>query len=136
MALPEDGAVVPQATVARACWRDLGLADSTPHDGLVRPDHPLILAILARTQSASSLKTLLRSPLGFLWRYAFGWKTPQSSAEPLVLDALAAGDLIHLVLDRALRNLEATGGLASADAASIDAAVAEAAGAEIGRAHV
>ncbi|WP_320203689.1 PD-(D/E)XK nuclease family protein [Agrobacterium rosae] len=129
MARPEEFAVDPQATRARACWRDWRLADITPHDGLVRPDHPLILAILARTQSASSLKTLLRSPLGFLWRYAFGWKTPQSSAEPLVLDALAAGDLIHLVLDRALRNLEATGGLASADAASIDAAVAEAAGA-------
>ncbi|MGO7758373.1 PD-(D/E)XK nuclease family protein [Rhizobium ruizarguesonis] len=129
MARPEEFAADPQATGARACWRDWHHAEITPHDGLVRPDHPLILAILARTQSASSLKTLLRSPLGFLWRYAFGWKTPQSSAEPLVLDALAAGDLIHLVLDRALRNLEATGGLASADAASVDAAVAEAAGA-------
>jgi len=127
MARPQEFAADPQAVSARTCWSDWRQADVTPHDGLVRPDHLLILAILARTQSASSLKALLRSPLGFLWRYAFGWKTPQSSAEPLVLDALAAGDLIHLVLDRALRNLESTGGLASADAAAIDAAVAEAA---------
>ncbi|MDX2387799.1 PD-(D/E)XK nuclease family protein [Sinorhizobium medicae] len=127
MARPQEFASDPQAVSARTCWGDWRQVEVTPHDGLVRPDHPLILAILARTQSASSLKTLLRSPLGFLWRYAFGWKSPQSSSEPLVLDALATGDLIHLVLDRALRNLEAAGGLASADASAIDAAVAEAA---------
>jgi hypothetical protein len=126
MARPQEFAADHQAIGARACWRDWCLAEITPHDGLVRPEHPLILAILARTQSASSLKTLLRSPLGFVWRYAFGWEAPQSSAEPLVLDALAAGDLIHLVLDRALRNLEAAGGLASADTSAIEAAVAEA----------
>lgn len=127
MARPQEFTSDPQAISARTCWSDWCQAEVTPHDGLIRPDHPLVLAILARTQSASSLKTLLRSPLGFLWRYAFGWKSPQSSADPLVLDALAAGDLIHLVLDRALRNLEAVGGLASADASAIDAAVAEAA---------
>ncbi|MFB9982378.1 PD-(D/E)XK nuclease family protein [Mesorhizobium kowhaii] len=126
MARPQEFAADPQAIAARACWRDWRLAEVTPHDGLVRPDHPLILAILARTQSASSLKTLLRSPLGFIWRYAFGWKATQSTAEPLVLDALAAGDLVHLVLDRALRNLEAAGGLASADPSAIEVAVAEA----------
>nr|CAD6609814.1 PD-(D/E)XK nuclease family protein [Rhizobium sp. TCK] len=129
MARPQEFAADPQAIGARSCWRDWRTGDITPHDGLVRPDHPLILAILARTQSASSLKTLLRNPLGFLWRYAFGWKAPQSSAEPLVLDALAAGDLIHLVLDRALRTLEMAGGLASANASAIEKAVAEAVGA-------
>jgi len=127
MARPQEFAADPQALSARTCWRDWRLADVTAHDGLVRPDHPLVLAILARTQSASSLKTLLRSPLRFLWRYALGWKTPQSSAEPLMLDALQTGELIHLVLDRALRNLEAAGGLALADSAAIKTAVDEAA---------
>lgn len=126
MARPREFASYPQTISARTCWRDWRLAEITPHDGLVRQDHPLVLAILARTQSASSLKTLLRSPLGFVWRYAFGWKAPQSNAEPLVLDALAAGDLIHLVLDRALQNLETTSGLAAADTSAIEAAVAEA----------
>lgn len=126
MARPHEFADDPQASGAHACWNDWRLAKVTPHDGLVRPDHPLIVAILARTQSASSLKTLLRSPLGFVWRYAFGWKAPQSRTEPIVLDALAAGDLTHLVLDRALRNLEAEEGLAAANASAIEAAVAEA----------
>lgn len=129
MARPPEFAAVPQALSARACWRDWHLADATTHDGLVRSDHPLVLAILARTQSASSLKTLLRNPLGFLWRYALGWKAPQSSAEPLVLDALQTGELIHLVLDHALQNLEATEGLASADPAAIQTAIDKAAGA-------
>jgi len=66
---------------------------------------------------------MLRNPLGFVWQYAFRWREPESSAEPLVLDALALGELVHSVLDRALRDLEAAGGLASADVAAITAAV-------------
>lgn len=128
MARPQEFAGHPQAISAQTCWRDWRRAEITAHDGLVRADHPLILAILARTQSASSLKTLLRSPMGFVWRYAFGWKAPQSSTEPLVLDALGVGDLIHMVLDRALRDLEGAGGLMTADVAAIEAAVDRAAG--------
>lgn len=115
-----------QAAGAKACWRDWWLEEVTPHDGLVRADHPLIGAILDQTQSASSLKTMLRNPLGFLWRYGFGWKAPQSSTEPLVLDPRQTGDLVHMVLDRALRVLETSTGLAMADTTAIEAAVAEA----------
>ena len=124
---PEEFTDVPQALSARTCWRDWHLTSVTPHDGLVRADHPLVLAILGRTQSASSLKMLLRSPLGFLWRYAFGWKSRQSSIEPLVLDALENGQLLHLVLDRALRTLETEGGLAKANTSAIQAAAVSAA---------
>ncbi|MBN8994765.1 MAG: PD-(D/E)XK nuclease family protein [Rhizobiales bacterium] len=127
MARPEEFAADPQAVSAQGCWRDWRQIEITPHDGLVRADHPLVLAILGRTQSASSLRRLLRNPLSFVWIYAFGWREPQSSAEPLVLDALGIGDLVHLVLDHALRDLEAGGGLAAADAQTIEAAVARAA---------
>lgn len=127
MARPREFAADPQAIGAQGCWRDWRRTEITPHDGLVRPNHPLILAILGRTQSASSLRRLLRNPLSFVWVYAFGWREPQSSAEPLVLDALGIGDLVHMVLDRALHSLEAGGGLASADSGSIEAAVAQAA---------
>jgi hypothetical protein len=65
--------------------------------------------------------------LAFVWRYAFAWKVPQSSAEPLVLDPLSAGNLVHMVLDHALRDLEAADGLAAANADSIKAAVTRAA---------
>lgn len=116
-----------QAASASDCWRDWRLADVTSHDGLVRSDHPLVIEVLDRVQSASSLRTLLRSPLNFVWRYAFKWSSPQSSAEPLVLDALQNGDLIHQILDRALHALEANGGLATADETSVKAAVAAAA---------
>jgi hypothetical protein len=75
------------------CWRDWRQAEITAHDGLVRADHPLMLAILGRTQSASSLRRLLRNPLSFVWVYGFGWREPQSSAEPLVLDALGSAIL-------------------------------------------
>lgn len=127
MARPQEFAADPQTVGAQGCWRDWRQAEITPHDGLVRADHPLVLAILGRTQSASSLRRLLRNPLGFVWVYAFGWREPQSSAEPLVLDALGIGDLVHMVLDRALRDLEAGSGLASADAETVEAAVARAA---------
>ena len=127
MARPQEFAADPQAVGAQGCWRDWRRAEITPHDGLVRADHPLVLAILGRTQSASSLRRLLRNPLSFVWVYAFGWREPQSSAEPLVLDALGIGDLVHMVLDRALRDLETGGGLASADTETIEAAVARAA---------
>ena len=127
MARPQEFATDPQAVSTQGCWRDWRRAEITAHDGLIRADHPLVLAILGRTQSASSLRRLLRNPLSFVWIYAFGWREPQSSAEPLVLDALGVGDLVHMVLDRALRDLEAAGGLASADAGVIEAAVGRAA---------
>ncbi|WP_413874607.1 PD-(D/E)XK nuclease family protein [Albidovulum sp.] len=126
MARPQEFAVDPQAVGAQGCWRDWRQAEIRPHDGLVRADHPLVLAILGRTQSASSLRRLLRNPLSFVWVYAFGWREPRSSAEPLVLDAFGLGDLVHMVLDRALRDLETGGGLASANAETIEAAVTRA----------
>ncbi len=126
MARPREFAGDPQAVGAQGCWRDWRQAGITPHDGLVRADHPLVLATLDRTQSASSLRRLLRNPLGFVWVYAFGWREPRSTAEPLVLDALGTGDLVHMVLDRALRALESGDGLASADTETLGAAVAQA----------
>lgn len=127
MARPQEFAADPQSIGAQGCWRDWRQSQITPHDGLVRADHPLVLAILSRTQSASSLRRLLRNPLSFVWVYAFGWREPHSTAEPLVLDPLGTGDLVHMVLDRALRDLEAGDGLASAGAETVEAAVARAA---------
>ena len=123
MARPQEFRATPQAVSAMACWRDWHREDITPHDGLVRADHPVLLAILNRTQSASSLRLLLRNPLGFVWRYGLRWRTPESGGEPLVLDAHAMGDLVHMTLDLALRTLEANGGLSAATTDQIVAAV-------------
>jgi hypothetical protein len=127
MARPQEFRRSPQAIAALACWRDWFREEITPHDGLVRPDHPVLRAILDRTQSATSLRQLLRNPLGFVWQYGLRWRAPESGDDPLVLDALAMGELVHLTLDRALRTLEAGGGFSSAAEAQIAAAVDDAA---------
>jgi hypothetical protein len=127
-ARPQEFRALPQAVSAAACWRNWLREEITPHDGLVRADHAVIQAILARTQSASSLRKLLRNPLGFVWHYGLRWRAPESGDDPLVLDALAMGDLVHQTLDRALRTLEANGGLAAATAQQIASAVDGAAG--------
>ena len=129
MARPEEFRILPQARAASDCWFDWLRAEITPHDGAVRPDHPLIRSILERTQSASSLRMLLRNPLGFVWHYGLGWRAPESGDDPLMLDPLAVGNLVHYTLERALRTLEMDGGLANASeqriAAAVDGAAAE-----------
>ncbi|MER8395418.1 PD-(D/E)XK nuclease family protein [Mesorhizobium sp. M1340] len=126
MARPDEYRTLPQAVAAVSCWRDWHRPGLTSHDGVVRADHPVLRAILERTQSASSLRKLLRSPLGFVWHYGLHWRAPENSADPLVLDALSMGSLVHLTLDKALQALETEGGLGAADAGRIAAAVDEA----------
>ena len=114
MARPREFRAMPQAVAASGCWRNWLREEVTPHDGLIRAAHPVLRAILDRTQSASSLRQLLRNPLGFIWKYGLRWHAPESNDDPLVLDALAMGDLVHMTLERALRTLEADCGLATA----------------------
>ena len=99
---------------------------------MIRPEHPVLCDILDRTQSASSLRQLLRNPLGFVWKYGLRWHVPETGTDPLVLDALAMGDLVHRTLDHALRTLEADGGLPRAAEEQIVAAV-DGAAAEVAR---
>ena len=128
IARPQEFRTLPQAAAASTCWRNWWRTELTPHDGAVRPDHPVLRAILDRIQSANSLRQLLRNPLGFVWRYGLRWRAPESGADPLTLDALAMGDLVHRTLDQALQSLEADAGLAIAREEGIAAAVAAAIG--------
>ncbi len=123
MARPDEFRTATQALFASDCWFNWLRAEITPHDGVVRPDHPAIHAILDRTQSANSLRQLLRNPLGFVWRYGLGWRTPERGDDPLVLDPLAMGDLVHRILDRALHTLEVDGGVSNASEQRITKAV-------------
>ncbi len=119
----------PNASAAAATWHDWHTSTLTPHDGLVRAEHPAIMRALGRIHSASSLKLLLRDPLGFVVKYALGWSEPAMSNEPLLLDPLALGDLVHRVLQRAVTELEDDGALVAASrervGAAIDAALDE-----------
>ncbi|MYH90941.1 MAG: PD-(D/E)XK nuclease family protein, partial [Gammaproteobacteria bacterium] len=132
MARPDEFRGLPQAVAASTCWRNWWRVDLTPHDGVVRPDHPVLRAILDRTQSANSLRLLLRNPLGFVWRYGLRWRTQDIAEDPLTLNALAKGELIHRILDHALQSLEADNGLASSSEELIAGAV-EAATTEVAR---
>jgi PD-(D/E)XK nuclease superfamily len=127
MARPQDFAREPQAISATACWRNWHRKEITPHDGLIRTEHPLMLAILERTQSASSLRLLLRNPLAFVWRYGMHLRTPESGTEPLVLDPVGTGNLVHMMLDLALQKLQVVGGLANSDETQVAAAAEDAA---------
>ena len=127
LARPEEFAAAAQCVSALRCWRDWHRAELTAHDGLIRSGHPLLAAVLKRSHSASSLKQLLRNPLGYLWRYGLGWRAPSTAVDSLVVDGQTFGTLVHETLNRALRILEATGGAAATDTAAIGAAIATAA---------
>lgn len=115
LARPADFAARPHAASAALCWANWRSSEITPHDGHVRADHPALVAALGRVQSASSLKLLLRNPLGFAWRYALGFRAAASAGEALMLDAREAGELLHHLLDGVVRRLEAEGGFATSD---------------------
>ncbi len=116
------------ARSARSCWIDRHTERLTVHDGLMKANHPLIVASLNRRQSATSLTKLLRDPLGYLWTYGFRWKGPDKTEEPLQLDALAIGGILHATLEGAVSGLElATPGVfGTADDASIADAIGRA----------
>lgn len=123
---PDEWRLLPQAKSSQACWLNRHQAGITPHDGLVVGGHPLLAAMAARTHSASSLKVLLRNPLGYVWKYGLGWAGRETSADQLTLDSRNFGNLVHELLERAVSALEVTGPLATASQAARQAAVAAA----------
>jgi RecB family exonuclease len=123
----EEFATDDQAIRGTACWDDWRREELTPHDGIVRPDHPAMEAMLRRVQSANSLKALLRNPLGFAWRYGLHLREPAAGSDPLMLDNLAFGALVHAILEKSLKALESAGGLSAASTEIIEEAARAAA---------
>jgi hypothetical protein len=121
---PDEFAARPDAVSATACWRDWRRHDITAHDGLIRAQHPLIAHILSQDQSATSLRKLLRDPLGFVWKYGLRFKANQIRLNPLTMDGRDFGELLHQVLAGAVKLLETDGGIAHSSQARIDGAIA------------
>lgn len=115
----------------RMVWRNWHADQVTAHDGLVQSNHPLLAELATRVHSASSLKSLLRNPLGHLWQYGLQWREPEAGEETLALEPSSFGRLVHAIGEKALRRLESGASLASANPgqlqAALDAAVQEAA---------
>lgn len=126
LARPSEFQQTPIAASGLACWRDWFKPEITAHDGLLDRAHPRLAKVFTRPMSATSLTLLLRDPLRFTWRYALGWNQPDPAEEPLTLDALAFGNLVHAILERAVNDLEANSGLGGATPAAVEKAVAEA----------
>jgi hypothetical protein len=124
-ARPAEFDELPEALSAISCWIDWHTGRLTPNDGLIRRDHPVVTAALQRQQSATSLVKLLRDPLGYLWRYGFGWTEPSETEDPLLLDALAFGNLLHATLQAAVTSLETSrrGGFGAASSQEMRAAL-------------
>ena len=128
LARPAEFASTAAGISALACWRDWQRPGITAHDGFVGTAHPRLHKVFENAMSATSLRMLLRDPIRFVWRYALGWKQPDEADEPLTLDALALGTLVHDVLRSAVERLEDAGRFAAADAAAIEGAIGQALG--------
>jgi hypothetical protein len=133
LARPQETGRLPRMSAAFQCWQNRRKQEPTVHDGRVRASHPTVARALARVHSTTSLKRLLRDPLGFVWQYALGWRSPEYSNRPLELDPRAFGELIHEMLRRTINALEPAPGFARATSEEIEAALSASVG-EIGRA--
>lgn len=123
LARPKEAAASSAIAYANACWQARRSRDVTRHDGRVRADHPVIARAVARVQSATSLRLMLRDPLAFVWRYALGWRSLLEDEQPLSLDARAYGDLVHELLKRAVDALEPEPGYIRAGRHEIESAL-------------
>jgi len=127
LARPRDAAHLQHVRQSQLCWRNWQWNSTlTPHDGLITSSHPAVMAALARTQSTTSLQRLLRDPLGFVWRYALGWRSVHLEPDPLQLDPGTFGDLVHELIAGAITRLEPRPGFARATSSEIEAAIAAA----------
>ncbi len=125
-ARPEETAGTPSIAAAARCAADWRNGSVTAHDGRVRRGHPLIGRAVQRIQSSTSLRRMLRDPLGFVWRYALGWSPVEQDAQPLDLDARTRGQLVHELLRRTVDALEPSPGFARAARHEIEDALAAA----------
>lgn len=126
MARPSDAAKVGGIASANLCWRNWHLGQFTPSDGLFATDHPIVLKAIGRVQSPTSLRLLLRDPLGFTWRYGLGWRVPRDREQPLTIAPDEFGKLVHELLRRAVDALEPRPGYARASESEIEAALQKA----------
>lgn len=128
LARPQEARDLPALALGRAAWRAWASPAATAWDGVAPPGHAVLRAALAGEQSATSLRRLLRDPLGYVWRYALGWRPSQSHADLLALDAATFGELVHELLARTVAKLEPAPGLNRATPTELENAIAASAG--------
>ncbi|NTF17838.1 PD-(D/E)XK nuclease family protein [Agrobacterium rubi] len=123
---PSEFAARPEAVAVASTVADWNSEELTAHDGLIQPDHPRITAVLSQPQSATSLRKLLRDPLGFVWSYGLGFKAPEYEDEPLLLDPRQFGNIVHEILRRTVEHLDREGGFSKVSTKRLLSAVEDA----------
>jgi hypothetical protein len=126
LARPREAGQSIAIKATRACWHNWHRSQFTPHDGATRAGHPAAERALTRLHSATSLKRLVRDPLGFLWRYAIGMRAVPLAQQPLSLDPLIFGELVHEVLRRTVDALEPDPGFVQSSHDQIEIALSAA----------
>jgi PD-(D/E)XK nuclease superfamily len=126
LARPADAGQSPRIRLSRACWRAWHSPKATPHDGALRSGHPTIARAVERLHSPTSLKRLVRDPLGFVWRYALNMSSAPLLQQPLSLDPLSFGNLVHELIRRTINALEPDPGFVRASHDAIEIALAAA----------
>jgi hypothetical protein len=126
LARPSEAGRSLRIKATRTCWRNWYDSQATPHDGVITANHPAIERALARVHSATSLKRLVRDPLGFVWRYAIGMRPVPLAQQPLALDPLMFGELVHELLRLAVDALEPNPGFVQASRDEITIALSAA----------
>lgn len=122
-ARPDEARLNSRIARATECWIARRSTEAHAHDGLIQVDHPLVIRALEQTQSATSLRRLLRDPQGFIWRYALGWRATVVIDQVFDLDPRAFGDLVHLLLQRTVDGLERGRSFGEASEDEIEAAL-------------
>ena len=123
LARPLEARDTPALSLSQAAWRAWQAPQLTPWDGAIPVDDPVVRDALAREQSATSLRRLVRDQLGFVWRYALGMSPADIHTDVLSLDRRDFGTLVHAIIQAAVAQLEPSPGLNRATADELTSAV-------------
>jgi RecB family exonuclease len=126
LARPSEAQRKSTLALTRSAWRAWQSPAATAWDGQVPADDSVVRAALSGEQSATSLRRLLRDPLGFVWRYALGWRPAEVHTDLLALDRAGFGELVHEIIRLAVERLEPTPGLNRARPQELQDAVSNA----------
>lgn len=128
LARPKEAIGAPLVAASRQCWEGWHSEARTAYDGATGAHSEIAVGrALARAQSTTSIRRLLRDPAGFVWRYALGWQAPEFEEQPLVLPRPVFGELVHELIRRAIDAPEPAPGVARARETEIENAVQAAA---------
>lgn len=124
LARPREAIAVPLIAASLQCWENWQRPHVTVHDGGSGGQSDAAVGrVLARAQSTTSIRRLLRDPAGFVWRYALQWRAPELEQQPLELSPPAFGELVHELIRRAIEALEPEPGVVKASETEIKNAV-------------